>query len=171
MGTGELVMIKKDLFSTISLEKLEYFDFCALANKVVTPSYVSFESALIHYGVVFPFNDRISVAYPLSKRVKLDILGRPSLVIRAEALPAEVLANPLGITQIDGIFIASRERAVADILHRSPEYWFDSPESIDLELLETMTRVYIPVSETTPGVIRDFIAKMRALRCAAATQK
>ena len=171
LGTGEISQIHKRLYVTGSIENLSYFDYCGLANKVVTPSYVSFESALIYHGVVFPFNDRISVAYLFSKRTKLNIPGKSILIIRAEELPPTVLDNPHGITEIDGIRMASRERAVADILHRSPEYWFDHPELIDLELLESMIEIYIPISETTPRVIRDFIAKMRALRATPSTEK
>ena len=46
-------------------------------------------------------------------------------------LKDEYLINPTGVVNQNGVFVATTERAVADMLYFNPRYHFDVPERID----------------------------------------
>jgi len=46
----------------------------------------------------------------------------------------------VGVRKEDGYLIASKERAVADILHFRPNYYLDNPEIVDWKLVEKIQK-------------------------------
>jgi hypothetical protein len=52
---------------------------------------------------------------------------------RYHKLKEVYLHNPTGIISQNGIFLASIQRAVADVLYFNPKYHFDIPESIGFD--------------------------------------
>jgi len=56
-----------------------------------------------------------------------------SISFRFRKLKDEYLYNPVGIINQSGNFVATTERAVADMLYFNPRYHFDFPENIDFE--------------------------------------
>jgi len=48
-------------------------------------------------------------------------------------LKDEYLYNPVGIEDKSGNYVATPERAVADMLYFNSRYHFDNPEAVDFE--------------------------------------
>ena len=55
-------------------------------------------------------------------------------------LKPEYLHNPSGILNQNGIFMASPERAVADMLYFNPRYHFDVANIIDFEKVKLIQK-------------------------------
>jgi len=55
------------------------------------------------------------------------------MVLRYRQLKAEYLYHPAGLLYQDEGFIASPERAAADLLYFNPKVHFDVPDQLDLE--------------------------------------
>lgn len=97
-----------------------------LANKIFSPSYISFETVLAAEGVAFQHDNRIFLAAYLTREILCD--GN-RYVFRK--LKNAVLSNSAGIEVRDGYSIASRERAFLDTLYLNPNYHFDNLSGID----------------------------------------
>jgi hypothetical protein len=50
----------------------------------------------------------------------------------------EYLYHPAGIEDQNGNYVATPERAMADMLYFNPRYHFDNPQSIDLEKVKLL---------------------------------
>jgi len=59
---------------------------------------------------------------------------------RFRKLKAAYLYNPTGITNQNGVFVASPDRAVADMLYYNPRYHFDVPGSIDFDRVKLIQK-------------------------------
>jgi len=62
------------------------------------------------------------------------------LSFRYRKLKREFLFNPTGIIQQNGVFVATAERAVADMLYFNPKYHFDIQESIDFDKVKFLQK-------------------------------
>jgi hypothetical protein len=67
----------------------------------------------------------------VSSQSKKVSVGEWSFLFRS--LKDEYLYNPAGVIYRNGNFIATTERAVADMLYFNPKYHFDLAESIDFD--------------------------------------
>jgi len=123
---GVLFPIYKGLYSAVPLASLNPLE---LGQAIIHRyTYLTTESILSQSGIISqPVYDYTFVA-DLSKHVSM---GQWSF--RYRQLKDDYLHNPTGIVAQDGVFIASTERAVADMLYFNPKYHFDIPESIDFE--------------------------------------
>lgn len=108
------------------------------ANKYRSPSYISLYTVLQDSGVVFqPY----SSIYLISKRSEEVELENQKYIYRK--IKDNILLNPLGIIQTDNISIASKERAISDILYLDGEQYFDNLREIDWNMiLKLNTEVY-----------------------------
>ncbi len=114
------------------------FNIYEFACKLNRKSYISFETVLKKEGVIFQYyGDTVFLASDKSKE-KI-ALGKS---YRTRKLKDEILLNPIGVIHAGNYSIATRERAVCDMLYLSPGYHFDSLESIDWELLEQISHIY-----------------------------
>ena len=121
---GILIPIYKGLYATIPLSQLNPFD---LGRAIIHRyTYVSTESVLAGHGVI----SQATYAHTfVSDRAKKVTIGNVSFLFRK--LKDEHLSNPTGITNQNGIFTASLERAVADMLYFDPTYHIDLRDRID----------------------------------------
>jgi predicted transcriptional regulator of viral defense system len=130
---GVLIPIYKGLYSTVPLSALNPLE---LGKSIIHRyTYLSTESVLAQAGVI---SQPIYVYTFVSEFPKKVSLGPSSFLFRQ--LKAEYLNNPSGVINQYGIFIASTERAVADMLYFNPKYHFDVPESIDFEKVKFLQR-------------------------------
>lgn len=121
---GILFPLHKGLYATVPVDSL---DPLAVARAVIHRyTYLTTESVLAQAGVIFQSVNDFTFVTDRSKRVTIGPWS-----FRFRQLKPEYLYNPLGVHDQDGNFIASAERAVADILYFNPLYHFDLPESID----------------------------------------
>lgn len=123
---GVLIPVYKGLYSTVTLSQLDPLE---LGKAIIHRfAYLSTESVLSQAGVIAQTTYLYTFVSDLPKKVTV---GSMSFLFRK--LKAEYLNNPTGITKQNGNFVATPERAVADMLYFNPKYHFDVPESIDFE--------------------------------------
>ena len=121
---GVLIPIYKGMYSTIPLSQLDPLE---LGKAIIHRyTYLSTESVLAQAGVI----SQATYAYTfVSNQPKKVTVGTISFLFRQ--LKEEYLNNPVGVINQNGVFMATPERAVADLLYFNPKYHFDIPESID----------------------------------------
>lgn len=67
VNKNDLYQIKRGFYSKNSqYNKLE------LATKVFTPAYVSFETVLVREGLIFQFQNKITIASYLAREIEVD---------------------------------------------------------------------------------------------------
>jgi hypothetical protein len=113
------------------------YDRLELANKIFSPSYISFETVLAKEGVVFQHYDLIFLAGYLTREISC-----AGGVYAFRKLKDSVLTNSLGIEIKVNYSIASRERAFLDLLYLNPRYHFDNLSSIDWDKCREILPVY-----------------------------
>lgn len=128
---GILVPIYKGLYSTVPLQQLDPLE---LGKAIIHRyTYLSTESVLAQAGIILQATYAYTFVSSLSKRVTVG-----SMTFLFRQLKDEYLYHPAGILNENGIFVASTERAVADMLYYNPRYHFDIPESIDFEKVKLL---------------------------------
>ncbi len=120
---GALYHIRNGLYA-----KDEKYARLELATRIFTPSYVSFETVLAKEGLIFQYYEKITVASYLTREVIVD-----QQTYSYRKLKNKLLVNPLGVTQVDGTSLATKERAMLDTLYLNANYHFDNLESINWE--------------------------------------
>lgn len=129
---GELKRVYRGIYSY-----RDEYNHWELANKIKTPSYVSLESVLVKFGVIFQdYGERI---YSVSTNTVVKrTVGEEFFY---QKLKADILSNPIGIEFGQGVY-ASPERAVCDRLYLTPGYFFDNLDSLDKNKLITIAEIY-----------------------------
>ena len=119
-----LFPVYKGLYSTVDPNGIDPILLGATA--INTYCYLSTESVLYSSGVisqkVYPYTFVSSV----SKRFVVSGVEYISRMMKPE-----FLLNTSGIEQKGDVFVASTERAVADMLYYNPKYYFDKPDLVD----------------------------------------
>jgi len=123
---GILISIYKGLYSTVPLSQLNPLE---LGKAIIHRyTYLSTESVLAQAGVITQATYMYTFLSDIPKKVTV---GSISYLFRK--LKDIYLNNPIGVLNQNGIFVATTERAVADILYLNPKYHFDVLEIIDFE--------------------------------------
>ena len=123
---GVLIPIYKGLYTTVPLSQLDPLELGkAIIHKY---AYLSTESVLAQAGVIAQTIYSYTFVSDTPKKVSI---GTMSFLFRQ--LKQDYLYNPVGIINDHGVFVATPERAAADMLYFNPKYYFDVPESIDME--------------------------------------
>ncbi len=121
---GVFIPIYKGLYSTVPVSELDPLE---LGRAVIHRyAYLTTESVLAQEGIITQATYAYTFASSLSRKATFWDF---SFVFRK--LKDEYLYNPTGIVKKDGNFVATLERAVADMLYFNPKYHFDFFESID----------------------------------------
>jgi predicted transcriptional regulator of viral defense system len=128
---GVLVPIYKGLYATVPLSQLNPLEVGkAIIHRY---AYLSTESVLATAGVISQVTYVYTFVSDQSKRISV---GTWSFLFRQ--MKYEYLNNPTGIQNRNGVFVATLERAVADMLYFNPSYYFDVREGIDFEKVKAM---------------------------------
>jgi len=130
---GVLTPIYKGFYATIPLSHLDPLE---LGKAIIHRyTYLSTESVLAQAGVISQVTYRYTFVSDLPKKITV---GSMSFLFRK--LKDGYLYNPAGIRSQNGIFVASPERAMADMLYFNPRYHFDAPESLDLDKVKSIQK-------------------------------
>lgn len=113
------------------------YDHFELAQKLFTPSYISFLTALQYHGISFQHSESITSAALNRKELKVD--GATYMYSR---LKESVLFNNQGILQKEFYQIADAERAICDSLYHYGNYYFDNLKNISADKLKTYMKIY-----------------------------
>ena len=126
---GILIPIYKGLYSTVPLSQLNPLE---LGKSIIHRyTYLSTETVLAQTGAIGQTTYVYTFVSGIPKKVTV---GSTSYLFRK--LKDEYLNNPVGVINQNGIFVATTERAVADMLYFNPKYHFDIPEIIDFDKVE-----------------------------------
>lgn len=120
---GILISIHKGFYSTIPIEQLNVN--LLGVSYLHTFSYLSTETVLQHHGIISQNSQAITFISSVSKTFKVE-----SHYYLVRQLRQAFLFNSSGIKETNGVFVATLERAVSDMLYFNPKYHFDNPKLI-----------------------------------------
>jgi len=118
---GILIPVFKGLYSTVPISSLDPY----LLGSYVLHSfcYVTTETVLYNEGLISQKIQVITFASSVSKKFTIGDHGFLSRKIKNE-----ILFDQKGIYEKDGVFWATSERAVSDMLYFNPNYHLDKKE-------------------------------------------
>lgn len=98
--------------------------------------YLSCETVLVKYGVIFQQINYITFISEQSKRITIAPYN-----YYYRQLKKDFLYNDFGVNKNNILNEASLERAVADILYFNPDYYFDNPSVINWERVKEIQKI------------------------------
>lgn len=130
--SGELRHIRRGLYS----KDINYNHY-ELATKILTPSYISFETVLSSAGIIFQYYSQIFVASYQTRNIICD-----GTTYSFRTIKPDILINSHGI-KIDKTYsIASPERAFLDVIHRNKNYHFDNLDPLNWDIVYEILPIY-----------------------------
>jgi len=129
---GELIKLSRGIFT-----KDKDYDSKELATSIYSPSYISFETALVDAGIIFQYYETIFIATKWTRKINID---NKSFCYRK--IKDSILYNPEGVIQKDNYNIASVERAFLDMIYLFPNYYFDNLRPINWEKCSKLVKIY-----------------------------
>jgi len=130
---GELYSIRKGLYA-----KDKNYNKLEAANKIFTPSYISFETVLAKAGVTFQYYSQVFAASYLTREITAD--GQR---YSYRKIKDSVLTDNTGIEQKDNYAIATPERAFLDIGYLNKDYHFDNLSILDWNKILEILPIYV----------------------------
>lgn len=131
---GILIQIFKGLYSTVPIKELDKFELGV--SMIHRFCYLSLQSVFEIHGVINQKVYSVNYISSISKKIEFD----NTLFVYRQMNP-QFLLNPEGITLENGIYKASLERAVADMIYFRPRYYFDSPVLINWKLVKKIQNI------------------------------
>lgn len=128
----DLFRIKKGIYS---LNK--DYDSKELASKLIKPSYISLQTVLAEEGIIFQYD---STVYSLGQKKFEILIGRQKYVYHQ--IKDDILLNSKGIIRKRRYNIASKERAVCDMLYLDNNFYFDNLDNLDWGLIFEIAEIY-----------------------------
>lgn len=129
---GYLYHIRRGLYA-----KTKDYDRMEVATKILTPSYISFETVLLQSGVIFQWYQRIFVASYQTRIIECD-----GQTYEYKKLKGTILTNARGIKTEAHYSIATPERALLDMLYLHEQYGVDNLSVIDWDKIFELLPLY-----------------------------
>lgn len=129
--TGKILRLRKGIYAK------ESFDPFELANKLYTPSYLSFETVLKKEGIIFQESSGIFVASYLTRKIEC-----AGIEIFYRKIKDEILTNSRGIESQETYAMASKERAFLDSVFVYKNYYFDNLAGLNWEVVFDLVKIY-----------------------------
>ena len=129
---GEIIALRRGIYA-----KDENYNEFELATKLYTPSYISFETILAKYNIVFQYDSKVHLASYLTREVKVN-----KTKLSYKKVKDKILHSPFGIENDDNYPRASLERAFLDSIYIFGKMHFDNTEPIDFEKCENLLPIY-----------------------------
>ncbi|MBU3964757.1 type IV toxin-antitoxin system AbiEi family antitoxin domain-containing protein [Patescibacteria group bacterium] len=129
---GKLIRVHRGIYA-----KDKNYNRFELANRIYTPSYISFETVLTRAGVNFQYYGNIFAASYVTREIEIG--GQKISFIR---MKDDVLTNTIGIEQQNDIAMATRERAFLDRIYASKDYHFDNLDVLDWDKVFEILPIY-----------------------------
>ena len=143
---GLITRIYKGLYS---LKPLDQLNPIVVGIKALhSYSYISTETVLAQAGIIQQHIPYITLVSSTSKHFSIGDYS-----YRSRKLADKFLYQEIGIEKIDGIKIATPERAVADLLYFNPQAHFDNRKAIDwkkVKLLQQKTGYHLTNNKHEP---------------------
>jgi len=129
---GELYHIRRGFYA-----KDKNYNRLELATKILTPSYVSFETVLKQEGIIFQYYSTIFVASYQTKEITCD-----GQLYSFKKIKDTILTNNAGIENKGTYSVASKERAFLDTLYLNKDYHFDNLSSLNFDRVLALLPIY-----------------------------
>lgn len=129
---NKLKRLKRGVYSIV--DKYEKFE---LAGKLESPSYVSLSTVLQKEAVVFQYDSSVTSVAQINRNYQVNKTGYSYRKIKDS-----VLFNDLGLIRKKTYTIASRERAVLDMLYLVPRFYFDNLAKLNWEKAFELVKIY-----------------------------
>lgn len=129
--TGQLLRPRPGVFTKLQFEPLE------LANKIYSPSYISFETVLQKEGLIFQPYTTIFLASYLSRTIV--VAGH---TFHYRKIKSDILLNQDGVVPEQNYSIASKERAFLDTVFLDKDRYFDHLDSLDWKKVYQLAKIY-----------------------------
>lgn len=113
------------------------YNIYELANLIISPSYISFNSALLYWGACFQISDIIQSVALLGYQKEID--GK---IYKYQAIKKDLFFNMEGIDLKNNISIASSERALLDCFYFDVSANVDDWEKINKTYLKNLAVKY-----------------------------
>lgn len=129
---GEIIALRRGVY----VKDAKYNEY-ELANKIYSPSYISFDTVLSSAGTIFQYDSRIYLASYLAREIKVNEVD---IVYRK--IKDEILLSPNGVIYKEGVAWATLERAFLDTIYLDGNRYFDNLDSIDFKKAEEILPIY-----------------------------
>lgn len=129
---GDLYHIRRGFYA-----KDKHYNRFELATKIMTPSYISFETVLNTAGVIFQYYNQIFVASYRTRDILCD-----DQVYTYRTIQQSILTHSAGIEIKENYSIASVERAYLDILYLNKTYYFDNLSPLNWDKVFEILPIY-----------------------------
>ena len=116
---GVLIKIIKGFYSTVPIDQVNKFALgSALAHRFC---YVSCETVLEMQGIISQKVYPVTFVSSVSQKIEYN-----NTIFLYRKLKPQRLFNPEGVIKKDGYFMATKKRAISDMLYFNPKYYFDN---------------------------------------------
>ena len=129
---GYLYHLRRGLYA-----KSKDYNRFEVATKIMSPSYISFETVLLQAGVIFQYYEQIFVA---SYRTRTIICDGHTYTYRT--LKDALLTNIMGIIIKPYYSIATPERAFLDMVYLHKGYYFDNLSALNWPKVYELLPIY-----------------------------
>ena len=130
---GVLISIQKGFYSTVPVMTIDPLELGVGVLHMY--AYVSCESVLALTGIISGVPQSITLVSAVSKKF---MIGNHQYLVRQ--ITRRFLMSSVGIETRNGIFFATTERAIADMLYFLPMYHFDNRQLIDWKKVKNLQR-------------------------------
>ena len=114
------------------------YDPAVLACTLYTPSYVSLDYVLQKEGIISQFDSAITAVSYLSRTVEID-----GWEIKYRKVKDSILLNTTGvISNLNGLNIATKERAFLDMFYLNGAMYLDSVHTLNKKLVLDLLPIY-----------------------------
>jgi predicted transcriptional regulator of viral defense system len=128
---GKLKRLRRGVYA------LDPYNEFELANKLIVPSYLSLETALLKHGIIFQPASAITSIASYDKKI---IVEKRSFHFYKMA--TDILSNPKGLQREGEVLIAGPERAICDSLYLKGPAEFANLGGIDEHKLRDVASIY-----------------------------
>ncbi|GHU09298.1 hypothetical protein FACS189431_7120 [Alphaproteobacteria bacterium] len=125
-----------------------------VANKALAPSYVTGQTVLAKHGSTFQVTGTVHSAALETKKITV-----VDTIFQYHTLRPDIFFNSDGVEKIDGVNIATLERAIVDLVYYSRgKYQFEDVEKVNWSKMKKLAKNY---NKTTEKRIKEMEAKWR----------
>ncbi|MCL2072322.1 MAG: hypothetical protein FWH18_00215 [Marinilabiliaceae bacterium] len=109
-----------------------------LACRIFAPAYISLENVLQQAGVIFQYDNRLTIISYLSREIEID-----NRLFSFRKIKDELLISSQGVEQKGNrLTIATPERAFLDMLYLNGAIYFDNLNPLKIEMIEQILPIY-----------------------------
>jgi hypothetical protein len=131
---GKLVRLRRGLYTLPKAKPTS----AEIANKLITPSYLTGETILKKHGLSFQMSNQVTSAALVSRKISLN-----NTLYIYYLINEEIFYNPYGVINEDGVTGACCERAIGDLIYLYGEnYPFEDLTDINWQELKEIGKIY-----------------------------